>query len=81
MLDDTDLDVVLEEDEDDIMEETEQSEEFFAGGPRPEQSWDYSPKSGPSGLSRRPQPTEMDDLIDLDFEEQYSDELYRLLRL
>jgi hypothetical protein len=80
MIDDIDLDVVLEEEDEDIMEEVEQLEEFFAGGPRPEQSWYYSPRSGRSRLSWRTQPTEMDDLIDLDFEEPYSDELYRLLR-
>jgi hypothetical protein len=80
MLDDIDLDVVLEEEDEDIMEDIEQLEEFFGGGPRPEQSWYYSPTSGRSRLSRRTQPTEMDDLIDLDFEEPYSDELYRLLR-
>jgi hypothetical protein len=80
ILDDIDLDVVLEEEDEDIMVDIEQLEEFFAGGPRPEQSWYYSPRSGRSRLSRRTQRTEMDDLIDLDFEEPYSDELYRLLR-
>jgi hypothetical protein len=80
MLDDIDLEVLLEEEGEDIMDDLEQLEEFFARGPRPEQSWYYSPTSGRSQFRRRTQPTEMDDLIDLDFEERYSDELYRLLR-
>jgi hypothetical protein len=71
----------LEEDEDDVMEEIERLEEFLAEVPRPEQSWDYSPRFGPSGLHRRALLTEMDDLIYLDAEEYYSEDIYRLLRL
>jgi hypothetical protein len=81
MLEYVDFDVVLEEDEDDIMEDIERLEEFLADGPRPEQSWDYSPMFGPSGLHRRALLRDMDDLIYLDAEEYYSEDICRLLRL